>query len=76
MKRNTDFAKTKIIGTIGPATNTPEMIADMIRAGLDVARLNFSHGSHEEHTDNIRIIREGGKDSRQPHRYSGRSLRT
>ncbi|MDC7225342.1 MAG: pyruvate kinase [Spirochaetales bacterium] len=59
MKRQTDFAKTKIIGTIGPATNTPEMIADLIKSGLDVARLNFSHGSHEEHAENIRTIREG-----------------
>lgn len=66
MKRDTNFAKTKIIGTIGPATNTPDMIADMIRVGLDVARLNFSHGSHEEHAENIRIIREGAKLADSP----------
>ena len=66
MKRNTDFAKTKIIGTIGPASNTPEMIAEMIKAGLDVARLNFSHGTHEEHAENIRIIREGSRIADSP----------
>ena len=66
MKRETNFAKTKIIGTIGPATGTPEVIADMIRAGLDVARLNFSHGSHEEHAENIKNIREGSKIADSP----------
>ena len=66
MRRQTDFAKTKIIGTIGPATNTPDMIADLIRAGLDVARLNFSHGSHEEHAENIRTIREGATIADSP----------
>ena len=66
MKRNTDFSKTKIIGTIGPATNKPEIIADMIRAGLDVARLNFSHGSYEEHSENIKIIRKGAELAESP----------
>ena len=61
MKRDTDFAKTKIIGTIGPAVNSPDMIAELLRAGMDVARLNFSHGSHEEHADNIKIIRAASK---------------
>ena len=66
MKRQTDFAKTKIIGTIGPATNTPDMIASLIKAGLDVARLNFSHGTHEEHAENIRIIRKGADIADSP----------
>lgn len=59
MKRDTNFAKTKIIGTIGPATNTPEIIEEMIKAGLGVARLNFSHGTHEDHAGFLKIVRDG-----------------
>jgi len=40
--------RTKIVATLGPATEKPEVMAEIIRAGLDVARLNFSHGSAEE----------------------------
>ncbi len=50
--------KTKIVCTIGPATNTPEMIEKLINAGMNVARLNFSHGTHEDHEKIINIIRE------------------
>ncbi|MDX1920724.1 MAG: pyruvate kinase [Candidatus Caenarcaniphilales bacterium] len=50
--------KAKIICTIGPATNTPEMIENLILAGMDVARLNFSHGSYEDHKKVTTIIRE------------------
>jgi pyruvate kinase len=49
--------KTKIICTIGPASGSPEMIRRLIRAGMDVARLNFSHGTREEHGEKIRLIR-------------------
>ena len=41
--------KTKIVATIGPASESPEMLVRLIRAGLDVARLNFSHGSPAKH---------------------------
>ncbi len=37
---------TKIVATIGPASRDPEVLVEMVRAGLDVARLNFSHGTH------------------------------
>ena len=50
--------KTKIVCTIGPASESPEMIEKLCRAGMNVARLNFSHGSHEEHKKRIDIIRE------------------
>ncbi len=43
--------RTKIVATIGPASRSPEMIRELILAGVDVFRLNFSHGSHEIHTD-------------------------
>src|SRR5271166_1468899 len=51
---------SKIVCTIGPATRTPRMIRKLIEAGMDVARLNFSHGSHEEHGQNIAMLREAG----------------
>ena len=50
--------KTKIVCTIGPASESPEMIEKLCLAGMNVARLNFSHGSHEEHRRRIEIIRE------------------
>ena len=49
--------KTKIVCTLGPASNSPEMIEKMIRAGMNVARLNFSHGTHEEHAEVIERIK-------------------
>jgi pyruvate kinase len=50
--------RTKIVATIGPACRDPETLARMVEAGLDVARLNFSHGTREEHADNVRLVRE------------------
>ena len=50
--------KTKIVCTIGPASNSPDMIAALIENGMSVARLNFSHGTHPEHAEVIRIIKE------------------
>ncbi|MGH3348041.1 MAG: pyruvate kinase, partial [Nocardioides sp.] len=43
------MAKAKIVCTLGPATSTPEMIRQLIESGMDVARLNMSHGSHADH---------------------------
>ena len=50
--------KTKIVCTIGPASENRETLGRMIDAGMNVARLNFSHGSHEEHAAKIALIRE------------------
>ena len=49
--------KTKIICTIGPACENEETLAAMCEAGMNVARLNFSHGTHGEHLERIRVIR-------------------
>ena len=57
--------RTKIIATLGPACNTPEMIAQLIDAGVDVFRLNFSHGNHQEHARLIAIIRKVAEDARK-----------
>ncbi len=50
--------KTKIVCTIGPASDSREVIAKLIEAGMDVARLNFSHGSHESHSAVLQLLRE------------------
>jgi pyruvate kinase len=55
--------KTKIIATIGPASDSPETLRALIRAGLSVARLNFSHGNPDYHAALIRRIREAAADT-------------
>jgi len=52
------FNRTKIVATIGPASNTKETIIALINEGVDVFRLNFSHGTHEEHGSVIQLIQE------------------
>jgi pyruvate kinase len=51
--------RTKIVCTIGPASRAPEMLDRLVAAGMDVARLNFSHGTHAEHGTVIDLIRRG-----------------
>jgi pyruvate kinase len=55
---NQTFNKTKIVATVGPSSNTKDKLLELIVAGADVFRLNFSHGSHEEHKKVIDHIRE------------------
>jgi pyruvate kinase len=50
--------RTKIVTTLGPATDNPEIIEELIRAGADVVRLNFSHGTHEEQKRRAQWVRE------------------
>ncbi len=50
--------RTKIVATLGPATSSPELIEALVLAGMDVARLNFSHGTPEEHAERARLVRE------------------
>ena len=50
--------KTKIVCTLGPASSTKKIIADMAKAGMNVVRLNFSHGTHEDHAEKIKLVKE------------------
>jgi pyruvate kinase len=57
--------RAKIIGTVGPSSTSETVLRDLLRLGMDVARLNFSHGTHEEHARNIdRIRRAARKEGR------------
>jgi pyruvate kinase len=58
--------KTKIIATLGPATDTEAAIGDLVEQGMNVARLNFSHGTHEDHERRFRIVREVSDRSDRP----------
>ena len=58
--------KTKIVCTIGPASESPRILEALIRGGMNVARLNFSHGTHEEHLRKITNIRQIADRLRQP----------
>jgi pyruvate kinase len=58
--------RTRIICTIGPASRNPATLGKLVEAGMDVARLNFSHGTHEEHAAVIRAIREGETEWGRP----------
>jgi pyruvate kinase len=58
--------RTKIVATVGPACSSPEAVARLIAAGVDVFRLNFSHGTHETHGRAIETIREAADRADQP----------
>jgi pyruvate kinase len=55
--------RTKIVCTLGPASSDPETIRNLVEAGMDVARMNFSHGTHEEHRERVRRVREAARDA-------------
>lgn len=60
------FKRTKIIATVGPATNSYQMIHDMISSGANGLRLNFSHGTHEEREQQIKWIRQASQELDKP----------
>ena len=62
----TRHPRTKIVCTLGPASSTRETIRDLMDAGLDVARINFSHGTHEQHARTIAIVRELAEELGRP----------
>lgn len=61
-----NFKKTKIIATVGPATDSYEAVRDLIKAGANGLRLNFSHGDHAEHGRRIKWIRKASKELSKP----------
>ena len=63
MKTAPPAHKTKIVATIGPASESPEMLGRLIRAGLNVARLNFSHGEFAKHGEVVKRIREAAREA-------------
>ena len=63
---------TKIVATLGPASSSPEVLERMIRAGVDVVRLNFSHGKAQDHIDRATLVREVAQARRQGGRDHGR----
>lgn len=54
---NTIYNRTKIVATMGPSTKDKNVLVEMIRAGVDVCRINFSHGTHEQHAEIIKNVR-------------------
>jgi pyruvate kinase len=58
--------RTKIVATIGPASREPQTLLRMVRAGMDVARLNYSHGTLDEHAETVRRVREAAGQAGRP----------
>ena len=58
--------KTKIICTLGPAVDNPDILEKLMLAGMDVARINFSHGNYEEQQDRIERVKEVRKRVNKP----------
>jgi pyruvate kinase len=66
MTQNKAFPKVKIVCTIGPASGKYETLVEMINAGMNVARLNFSHGDYRSHGETLRLVRQVEHDLRIP----------
>src|SRR3569833_2381155 len=58
--------RAKIVATLGPASSSPEVFRKLVRAGADVARLNFSHGSHAQKAELIAMVRKVSQEERKP----------
>jgi pyruvate kinase len=58
--------RTKIVATLGPSSSTPERVHALVDAGMDVARLNLSHGTHDDHAERARVLREVEADTGRP----------
>ena len=58
--------RAKIIATLGPASNDKDTIIELLRAGMDVARINFSHGDHQDHAQVIKLLRECAAELNRP----------
>ena len=60
-KKKKSMKRTKIVCTMGPKTENVELLKEMIKSGMNVARFNFSHGSHEEHAGRMALVEEARK---------------
>jgi pyruvate kinase len=58
--------RTKIVATIGPASSTPELVRALVDAGMDAARLNLSHGTHDDHAARAQLVRDAQKEAGRP----------
>ena len=58
--------RAKIVCTLGPASSTPERLAELVAAGMDVARLNMSHGDYADHERNLRSVRDAAEGAGRP----------
>ncbi len=58
--------RAKIVCTLGPASSSPERLSELVAAGMDVARLNMSHGDYADHEVNLRNVREASKNAGRP----------
>src|SRR5262245_56860750 len=58
MFEKVSYNKTKIVATVGPASNNKDMLRALVKEGVDVFRLNFSHGTHEDHLKVVKAVRE------------------
>ena len=63
--------RAKIVGTLGPASSSPEQLTKLVPAGLDVARLNMSHGSYADHLAAYEAVRAAGDRDRAQRRGTG-----
>ena len=66
MQLHSTLRRTKIVATIGPATAKPDVLRELIKAGATTLRLNFSHGTHEDHQRSVRLIRQTSFELNQP----------
>ncbi len=62
MIESNSFSKTKIVCTVGPASDNKEVLTKLVKAGMDVMRLNFSHGDHESHKEKLDMLQEINQD--------------
>src|SRR5512140_2455258 len=60
------YGRTKIVCTLGPATSAVETLVKLVETGMDVARLNFSHGSHEDHLEMMGKVRKASQLTGEP----------
>ena len=65
-KKKKSMKRTKIVCTMGPKTENVELLKEMIKSGMNVARFNFSHGSHEEHKARIDLVKKVSKEMNAP----------